>query len=111
MDLRVYYQKLRAIEQEIHEAHVVVISHETPEGGRAGQMSEVSRSVAAKLVLEGRAHAANPEQTAEFRNRVAQARKEAEERAMAQRIQVNLISEADLKAAKSNLTPARPEKH
>ncbi len=34
MDLRMFYQKLRKIEQEIADPHVVVVSHETPDGGR-----------------------------------------------------------------------------
>jgi hypothetical protein len=58
MDLRLFYQKLRKIEQEITDAHVMVVSHETSDGGRAGQKSEVSRSNAARLILEGRARLA-----------------------------------------------------
>ena len=54
MDLRLFYQKLRKIEQEISDPHVLMVSHETPDGGRAGQKSEVSRSLAAKMILEGR---------------------------------------------------------
>lgn len=107
MDLRLFYQKLRKIEQEIPDPHVLVVSHETPDGGRAGQKSEVSRSLAAKMILEGRARLASAEEIAEYRTAVEQGRQEADQRAMAQKIQVNVVSEADFRAIR---TPSRPEK-
>jgi hypothetical protein len=108
MDLRMFYQKLRKIEQEIADPHVVVVSNETPDGGRAGQKSEVSRNIAAKLLVEGRARLATPEEEAEFRGVIDQALQVAEQRALAQKIQVNVVSEADFLAIKT--TPARVEK-
>lgn len=107
MDLRLFYQKLRKIEQEITEPHVVVVSNETPDGGRAGQKSEVGRAVAAKLIVEGRARLASVEEVTEFRTGVELARQDAEQKAMAQKIQVNVVSEADFRAIKS---ASRPEK-
>lgn len=103
MDLRVFFQKLRKIEQEIIEPHVVVVSHETPDGGREGQLSEVSRSIAARLILEGHAHLASAEQTAEFRTEARKALEEAQQRQIADKVQVNVISDADLRAMKSAL--------
>ncbi len=44
MDLKVFYQKLRKIEQEIADPHVLVVSNETSDGGRAGQKTEVTSS-------------------------------------------------------------------
>ncbi len=67
MDLRVYYQKIRSIEAEIREPFAVIVSRETPDGGRAGVKSEVPRAVAAKLVAEGKADLASPEVAANFR--------------------------------------------
>jgi hypothetical protein len=107
MDLRLFYQKLRKIEQEITDAHVLVVSHETSDGGRAGQKSEVSRSNAAKLILEGRARLAGAEEVAEYRTAMEQARQEADQRAVAQKIQVNVVSEGDFRAMKN---ASRPEK-
>src|SRR5580658_8398613 len=92
MDLRLFYQKLRKIEQEITDPHVLVVSHETSDGGRAGQKSEVSRAGAAEV--------------AEHRAAAEQARQEFDQRAMAQKIQVNVVSEADFRAIKS---ASRPE--
>ena len=52
MDLRLFYQKLRKIEEEIADTHVIVVSNETPDGGRAGQRAEVTRNIAARLRLD-----------------------------------------------------------
>ncbi|MGA2880242.1 MAG: hypothetical protein ABSG13_14945 [Bryobacteraceae bacterium] len=101
MDLRVFFQKLRKIEQEIAGPHVIVVSHETPDGGRPGQLAEVSKSVAARLILEGYAHLATAEESAEFRAAARKAMEEAEQRLMAAKVQVNVISDADLRAMKS----------
>ena len=107
MDLRMFFQKLRRLEQEISEAHVVVVSHETSDGGRAGQLSEVSRSNAARLILEGSAHLATAEEAAQFRAEARKAMEEAQQRLMAEKVQVNVISDADLRAMK---TAMRSEK-
>jgi hypothetical protein len=107
MDLRAFYQKLKKIEQGITDPHVLVISHETPDGGKAGQRTEVTRSNAARLILEGRAHVASTEEAADYRSTLEQARLDAEQRAMAQKIQVNVVSESDFRTIKN---PSRPEK-
>jgi hypothetical protein len=106
MDLRVFFQKLRKIEREISEPHVVVVSRETPDGGRPGLLTEVSRGNAARLILEGHAELATPEQTAEFHAAARKALEEAQQRMMAEKVQVTVISDADLRAMKS----ARSEK-
>src|SRR3954453_9669186 len=49
MDIRVYFQKFREIERNIQAPYVVVISLETPEGGKPGRATEVARESAAKL--------------------------------------------------------------
>lgn len=107
MDLKVFYQKLRALEQEIASPHVVVVSHATPDGGKAGRKSEVSRAIAAGLVLEGRARLATAEEAAEYRAEITEALQMAQQRAAAERVHVNLISDAELRALK---TVARSEK-
>ena len=107
MDLKLFYQKLRKIEQEIADPHVLVVSQETPDGGRAGQKSEVSRGIAARLIVESRARLATAEEVAEYRAAIEQARHEADQRTMAQKIQVSVVSEADFRAIKG---ASRPEK-
>lgn len=107
MDLKAFYQKLRKIETEIAEPNVVIVSHETSDGGRAGMKVEVSRAIAARLLLEGRARIATAEETAEYNKSVEGARRDEEQRSMAQKVHVNLITDADLRAIKN---PSRPEK-
>lgn len=102
MDLRLFFQKLRKIEQEITAPHVVMVSHETPDGGRPGQLAEVPRGVAARLILEGHAHLASDEESAEFRAAARKAQEEEEQKLMASKVQVSVISEADLRALKSS---------
>jgi hypothetical protein len=74
MDLRVYYQKIRMIENEISEEFPVLVSRETSDGGKAGVMSQVSRFLAARLIAEEKAILASPEATEAFHaaNRDAQ---------------------------------------
>jgi hypothetical protein len=67
MDLRVYYRKLRKIEAELPEPYVVVVSRETPDGGKPGVSTEVARSLAAKLIVEDQATLATAEEAALFR--------------------------------------------
>ena len=68
MDLRAFYQTIRKIAAEITEEAAVIISRETSDGGRAGVKTEVPREVAARMIAEGTADLASPEQTAEFRS-------------------------------------------
>jgi uncharacterized Fe-S cluster-containing radical SAM superfamily enzyme len=100
MDLRMFYQKLRRLEQEIVDPNVIVVSHETPDGGRAGQKVEVSRSNAARLVLEGRARLATSDEAVEYRTAVEIARQEAEQRTLREKVQLNVITDADLRSIK-----------
>jgi hypothetical protein len=101
MDLRVFFQKLRKLEREILDPHVVVVSQETPDGGRAGQLAEVSRSNAARLILEGHARLATADESGEFRAAAQKAVEEAQQRLLAEKVQVNLISDADLRVLKN----------
>lgn len=55
MDLRAFYQRIRQLESEIREPFVRVVSKSTPDGGKAGIKTDVSRRVAARLVVEGKA--------------------------------------------------------
>lgn len=81
MDLRVYYQKLRKIEEDLAEAYVVVVSKETPDGGRAGVLTETPRRVAARMILEGKADRASAEKTKQFRDQAAKAKRTADQQA------------------------------
>jgi hypothetical protein len=77
MDLRQYYAKIRQMETSLEGDFVVVVSCETPDGGRAGVANEVPRALAAKLMVERQVRAASDEERREFyRRRTAAKRKE-----------------------------------
>jgi hypothetical protein len=78
MDVRAYFQKLRKIEAGIPEPYVVVVSRETPDGGKPGVKTDVPRSLAAKLIVEDQAVLATAEETGEFRAEMERRRHEAE---------------------------------
>ena len=66
MDLLGYYEKIRKIEAMIEAVFAVVTSRTTPDGGRAGVKTELPRAVAARLIAEGKADLASPQETAQF---------------------------------------------
>jgi len=101
MNLKVYFQNIRQLEASIGEPHVVIISQETPDGGRPGVGSEVPRGIAAKMVVEGNARLATPEETEQFRNRMTEAKRVAAQTSAAQRVQFTVVSESELRALKT----------
>jgi hypothetical protein len=100
MDLKVYYRRIREIENSISDPFVVLVSLDTPDGGKVGRKSEVGRSVAAKLIAEGRCRLANDEEAAEFHGAQEEGRREAEARAAAQRMQVVVVPQVDARPSK-----------
>jgi hypothetical protein len=66
MDLRVYYQKLRKTESEIPDDFPIVVSRETPDGGKPGVMTQVPRALAARLITDGKADLAGAKEAAQF---------------------------------------------
>jgi hypothetical protein len=93
MDIRVYFQKIREIERNIQEPYVVVVSLETPEGGKPGRMTEVSRASAAQLVVDGKVRLADAEESSAFRDEARNALIVIEEAKMAGKIQLTVVSE------------------
>jgi len=67
MDLRAYYEKIGKIEALIDTVFAVVISRAMPDGGRAGVKTELPRGIAARLIADGKADLASPEDTEQFR--------------------------------------------
>lgn len=100
MDLRQYYARIRETEAALDGDFVVVTSCATPDGGRAGVTSEVSRALAAKMIVEQQARNATDEESREFHQRTLAARKLAEQAAAASRVQVHVISDSDLRATR-----------
>jgi len=103
MDLRVYYQKIRDVASRIADEFPVVVSKESADGGQAGIKTEVPRQIAAKLVVEGVAELAKPEEVAKFRAALAEAKRVADQAAAASRLQLSVISTADLESLKASV--------
>ena len=93
MDLRQYFRKIRDIEATIPTAHAFVVSLDTADGGKAGQVTETSRYIAAKLVAEGKATLASREEAERFVARQTEQREAQEAAEAAKRIQVTIVSE------------------
>jgi hypothetical protein len=87
---------MREIESTINEPFPVVVSLETPDGGKAGMLTEVSRFNAAKMIIEGRALLANDSQKQTYREQQAMLRSAAEKADLAKRVQVAILADSDL---------------
>jgi hypothetical protein len=90
------------VEANLPGAHVVVISQDTPDGGRAGVPSEVTRAVAAKRIVEGSVRLATPEEADAYRQQINDAKRAIDQQAAANRVQLRVISDADLRALQGN---------
>jgi len=84
------------MESGIVDDYPVVRSLATADGGRAGRLTEVARSVAARMLAEGVVELASEEEAQEYRQQAETARRAEEERREAARIQFTILSEADL---------------
>lgn len=107
MDLKRYYQKIREVETSITDAFAVVVSLETPDGGKAGILSEVSPKVAAKMVVDGTGKLAPKQQAQQFREAQAEAHRAAEQAATANRVQLTVLPTAELNRLREAASPPR----
>ncbi len=98
MDLKTYFQKLRETERSISEEYPIVISLETPEGGKAGVSRSVSRENAAKLLVDGRAVLASEEEAEVYRQDVKRRLQAIQEGEAAKRVQISIVSNPELQA-------------
>lgn len=93
MDLRQYFRKIREAEASLTDEYPVVSSLETPDGGKAGIVSEVPRAIAAKMIVEGRAVIATETERERYRQEQLDGRARAEKAELAKRVQVALIAD------------------
>jgi hypothetical protein len=100
VDLRDFFKRVRDVEAAITEDYPVVVSYSTPDGGKAGVVTETPRSVAAMLIAEARARMATPEEAAAYQESVRLAVERVEKAALADRIQVALVTDADIEGLK-----------
>ena len=98
MDLKAYYKKIRDVEAAIDEEFPIVKSLAREVGGPGGRLTEVSRTVAARMITDGFAELATAKEGRELRARAEEARKAEQERREAERIQFAILSEEDLRS-------------
>ena len=101
MDLQIYYKKIREIEHSLSDPAVVVVSLATPDGGRAGVRTEVSRLTAAKMMVEGGVRLATAEEAQTFHEEQSDLKRRADQLAAAARMQFTVISPNELRNLKS----------
>jgi hypothetical protein len=94
MNLKTYYQKIRQLEENLLEPFVVLESHETPDGGREGLLTEVPKRLAAKMIADGRARLASEETAREFREQKAEGKRGADQEAVASKMTLVPAAEA-----------------
>jgi hypothetical protein len=103
VDLRLYFHKVRTIEATMPGDHVVVVSLETPDGGREGRFAEVVREVAAKLVVQGKVRLANEDETEQFKAAARAAKEAADEQLLRDRLHLSVLQKADVELIRSAL--------
>jgi len=96
VDVRQYYRKVREIEATVTEPYPLVVSLETSDGGKAGKVSEVSRELAAKMIVEARVVLAGEEEKELYFQQQAARKKAAQQAEFARRVQVAIVSDSDL---------------
>jgi len=98
MDLKKYYRKIREIESAIEDVYPIVKSLATEAGGLRGKLTETTKLVAARMIVDGIAELASRDEADEFRRSAEEARKREEERRRGEQVQFHVLSESDLKA-------------
>ena len=107
MDLQAYYKKIRATEESLKDPSVVLVSLETPDGGREGVRTEVPRRIAATMIVEGGARLATPDEERDFQEQKAEAKRQADQLAAASRMQFAVISPNELRKLKGGTQPGK----
>ena len=103
MDLRQFYKKIKEFEDGIKTKEVIVVSNETPDGGKAGVKSEAKRSLAARMLAEGRIRLATEEEALRFHQEKEDAYKRGQDLLNSGKVQLAVLTESELKAIKSAL--------
>ncbi len=100
MNLKQYYARIREFEESLTDPFVILVSLESPDGGKAGVRTEVPRHIAARFLAEGKARLASDDEAREFRQQQLAAKKEADRLEAASRIHFAVVPEGDLAGLK-----------
>src|SRR4051812_45227787 len=103
MDIRAYFQKLREAQSAIPSECVVMVSTDTPDGGKAGRMVEVGREVAAHMVVDGRGRLATDAEARAFRADMTELIYKAKAEQNAGKVQLTVMSPDQLRAIRQSI--------
>lgn len=103
VDLKLFFHKVRTIEATIPGEDAILVSLETPDGGRPGRCTEVRRAVAATLIAQGKARLANEDEGEGFRQAVLEAKKAADERLARNRVQLGVLPQTEIELLRNLL--------
>lgn len=108
MDLNGYFKQMREHETTIADEYPIVVSHATGDGGAAGRLTEVTKRIAARLLVEGAARLASVVEAASFRQARQEAKSMAEQLAVSAKLQLAMLAAAEVErlAAKAAATAA-----
>jgi hypothetical protein len=109
MDLKGYYRKILEAEARLEEEFPILRSLATEEGGKAGRLVEVTRAVAARMIVDGIAELAGVEEAAEYRAESVRAREHEQERRRAEQIQFTILAERDIESLRKATRNARKD--
>lgn len=90
MDLKAYYRKIREVAKSLAGEYQLVVSLVTPDGGKAGVVTEVATAIASRLIVEAKARKATDEEAKKFREEQKAKREEALKTAVSQSLQTQL---------------------
>jgi len=107
MNLKEYFNEIYIQEVSIEDEFVLVISLATPNGGKAGVVSEVSRATAAKMIVDKTARLATPEETEEIRERQLEAKRQKDTAVIQARLRLAVQAEDELHTLKEALQEAQ----
>ncbi|MBL8179946.1 MAG: hypothetical protein JNK48_35025 [Bryobacterales bacterium] len=94
MDVKQYFQRVRELAMQLPGEEVVIKSLPTPNGGKAGILTEVNRQTAAKQIIDGNAVLATEKESTEYYSEM-EAKRQIAERALAlSRLQISLSTAA-----------------
>ena len=109
MNLKEYFRAVEEQEAAIEDAFVLTVSLPTPNGGKAGVVSEVNRTTAAKLLVEGKARLATPEEVAQVRQEREAKRRQRDLEVLQERIRMSRLAEVELETLKNALKATENE--
>jgi hypothetical protein len=110
MNLKDYYREIEAQESAIDENFVLVASLPTPNGGRAGVVSEVNRATAAMLIVEGKARLLSDVEAIQLKADKESAQRQKDLAELQDRVRMTRLAEEQLQALKKSMQAPRKAK-